>query len=152
MANLAQAVNVLQALILTKGDQMIRTPTYYVFDLYKVHQNAKYLPIKIQTPAYGYNGEKIPAVNASASRDSSGVTHITLVNLDPKNSISVFSTLPNPASLVTGQILTSPKFTDINTFEQPDKVQLQPFNNAKIINNQIETTLPPLSVVTLTLK
>ena len=89
MANLAQAVNVLQALVLTKGDQMVLTPTYYVFDLYKVHQDATLLPIKIVGPDYTFNGDKIPAVNGSASVTKNGKIHITLVNINPKNRVPV---------------------------------------------------------------
>jgi alpha-N-arabinofuranosidase len=70
MANLAQTVNVLQSLILTKGSQMILTPTYFVFDLFKVHQNATLLPIKLSSPDYVSGNGRIAAVNASASVDS----------------------------------------------------------------------------------
>src|ERR1700761_1490432 len=72
MANLAQTVNVLQALILTDKDKLLLTPTYHVFDLYKVHQDARLLAIRVSSPDYSYGGEKIPAVNVSASRDSAG--------------------------------------------------------------------------------
>ena len=83
MANLAQTVNVLQALILTKGHQMLLTPTYHVFDLYKVHQDAKLLPLQISAaPDYTVDGQKLPALNVSASLDSTGAVHISLVNLD----------------------------------------------------------------------
>jgi alpha-N-arabinofuranosidase len=152
MANLAQAVNVLQALILTKGRQMLLTPTYYVFDLYKVHQDAKWLPIKLQTPDYNYQFKSIPAVNASASMDSAGTVHMTLVNLDPHQSIRVQTELPYQKTSVSGEILTSEHFTDINTFEQPGKIKPVPFTVARIEQQQLHATLPPLSVVLLSLK
>ena len=120
MANLAQTVNVLQALILTKGHQMLLTPTYHVFDLYKVHQDAKYLPVQISSPDYTVDGQKLPSLNVSASQDSTGVTHISLVNLDPNNGINIRTALNGITwQTVSGQIITSAKFTDINTFESP---------------------------------
>jgi len=82
MANLAQTVNVLQSIVLTQGNKMLLTPTYYVFDLYKVHQDAKLLPIEIASPDYVSGDAKIPAVNVSASQDSTGAVHISLVNID----------------------------------------------------------------------
>jgi len=150
MANLAQAVNVLQALILTKGDKMLRTPTYHVFDLYKVHQDATWLPIKIQTPNYYYQYQSIPAVNVSASKDAKGLIHVSLVNLDPNQSIDISAGLGlTNAKTVTGQVLTSARYTDINTFEQLDKVKIMPFNGATLSDHKLNVTLPPLSVVML---
>ncbi len=83
-ANIAQTINVLQAMILTKGEQMILTPTYHVFEMYKVHQDATLLPINLEEGTYTYGGESTGAVSASASRDSQGRIHITLVNMDPE--------------------------------------------------------------------
>ncbi len=81
MANLAQTINVLQALILTEGDKMLLTPTYHVFDLFKVHQDAKLLPVKFSSPELVNGKNKIPALNVSVSKDSNQVVHMTLVNL-----------------------------------------------------------------------
>jgi alpha-N-arabinofuranosidase len=154
MANLAQAVNVLQSLVLTKGDRMIKTPTWYVFDLYKAHQDAKLLPVSLQSPDYHYNNYNIPAVNASASMDKEGAIHLTLVNLDPNSKITVQTILPTVAigRSMTGQILTSGRFDDINTFEQPDKIKIEPFNGASLTEQRLKTELPPQSVVLITLK
>jgi alpha-N-arabinofuranosidase len=93
MAALAQTINVLQALILTDKEKMVLTPTYHIFDMYKVHQDAKYLPIKLNVPDYEVDGKKIQAVNASASQDASGKVHISLVNLDPHNAITITTAL-----------------------------------------------------------
>ncbi len=152
MANLAQTVNVIDALLLTKGDQMIKTPTYWVFDLFKEHQDAKLLPLAITSPVYSFNNDNIPAINASASVDTAGVAHITLVNLDPKNSLTVAASLPKRYTGLSGEILHSDRFNAINTFEAPDAVKPIPFNGASLNNNQLQITLPPLSVVALTLK
>ncbi|MCW3082405.1 alpha-L-arabinofuranosidase C-terminal domain-containing protein [Segetibacter sp.] len=153
MANLAQTVNVLQALILTKGRQMILTPTYHVFDLYKVHHDAKYLPIKVTSPDYEMENIKITSVNASASKDSSGAIHISLVNINPNKNIPVRIALDGISwNSVTGQLITSAKVNDINTFEKPNTIQLAKFSGAKKEGNQLVVELPSKSVVVLQLK
>ncbi|PWV48787.1 alpha-N-arabinofuranosidase [Chitinophaga sp. S165] len=153
MAELAQTVNVLQALILTDKEKMLLTPTYHVFDLYKVHQDAQYLPIQLNSPAYTSGNEKIPAVNASASLDSTGAVHISLVNLNPSQKITVTTSLQEAKwKAVTGQVLTSAKTTDVNTFEQPNKVHIEKFTGAKKQGDNLVVELPPASVVVLELK
>ena len=153
MANLAQTVNVLQAMILTDKDKMLLTPTYHVFDLYTVFQNAHSLAIQLQSPDYSYGGGKIPAVNASAARDSNGVVHVSLVNLDPAKRIAVRANLGSvPFKTVSGRMLTSAKFNDYNSFEQPDRVKPVAFSGAKKEGNDLVVDLPPMSVVVLDLK
>ena len=153
MANLAQTINVLQALILTEKDKMLLTPTYHVFDLYKAHMDAKYLPIKFTSPDYTLGDKKIPALNVSASQDSTGAIHISLVNLDPKNKISLNTDLGDLKwKTVTGQILTSANLTDVNTFTAANKVQNAKFNGAKKSGNALKVELPAQSVVVLELK
>jgi alpha-N-arabinofuranosidase len=152
MAALAQTVNVLQALVLTDKDKMLLTPTYYVFDLYKVHQDAKSLVIKLNSPDYEYNGRRIPAVNASASRDSSGAVHISLVNLDPSKTITIHAGMPGISyTNVGGQILTSGRFNDVNSFDQPDKVKPAVFKGARKEGDELVVEMPPMSVVVLEL-
>jgi len=153
LANLAQTVNVLQALVLTKGSQMLVTPTYHVFDLYKVHQDAKLLPVQINSPDYTSGTDKIPAVNVSASVDSAGVIHVSLVNLDPNNKITVHTTLSGLNwKTIDGQILTSARFTDINTFEKGDNVKPAKFSAAKKEGNELLVELPSKSIVVLEVK
>jgi len=152
MAALAQTVNVLQALVLTDKDKMLLTPTYYIFDMYKVHQDAKSLVIQLASPDYVYEGRRIPAVNASASKDSSGAVHISLVNLDPSKTITVRAGLPETAyTKVGGQILTSGRFNDVNTFDQPNKVKPAVFNGARKDGDELVVEMPPMSVVVLEL-
>lgn len=153
MANLAQTINVLQALILTKGNQMLLTPTYHVFDLFKVHQDAKFLPIQFNSPDYTIGDQKIPAVNVSASQDSTGAVHISFVNLNATGAITISAALNGIEwKNVTGQVLTSDKFTDINTFEKPNNVKPSVFKDAKKSGNDLVVTLPKLSVVVLEVK
>lgn len=153
MAELAQTVNVLQALILTDKEKMLLTPTYHIFDLYKVHHDAQYLPIQLNSPAYTSGNEQIPAVNVSASQDSTGVVHISLVNLNPTQKITVSTSLQEVKwKTVNGQIVTSGKVTDVNTFDQPNKIHIEKFNGAKKQGDQLVAELPPASVVVLELK
>jgi len=153
MAALAQTVNVLQALILTDKDKMLLTPTYHVFDLYKVHQDARLLAIRIKSPDYSFGGVSIPAVNVSASRDSSGVVHISLVNLDPQKKITIRTSLPGiKFGAVQGQVLTASKFNDFNSFDQPNKVRPATFNGAKKDGSDLVVEMPAMSVVVLELK
>jgi alpha-N-arabinofuranosidase len=153
LASLAQTVNVLQALILTNKEKMLLTPTYHVFDLYKVHQDATLLPVKFFSPDYAVGAEKIPAVNASASKDSTGAIHISLVNADAHKAIKINAAMPGlTVKTVTGQVLTSATFTDINTFENPNKIKTAAFTDFKAGAESLSVTLPPLSVVVLEIK
>ena len=153
IANLAQTINVLQSLILTQGHQMLLTPTYHVFDLFKVHQDAKYLPVQINSPDYTVDGQKLPALNVSASQDSTGAVHISLVNLDANNTINIRTALNGINwKTVTGQILTSKNLTDINSFEKPGTITIKDFTGAKKTGNDLEVGIPAKSVVVLELK
>ncbi|HVO75661.1 MAG TPA: alpha-L-arabinofuranosidase C-terminal domain-containing protein [Ignavibacteriaceae bacterium] len=150
MANIAQLVNVLQSLILTKDEKMILTPTYHVFDLYKVHQNATFLPFDLKTEDYEYNGKKIPDISATASRDSSGAIHVSLVNTNPGKDVKIYLRFNGiPDKKVTGQILTSDKMQDHNTFEEPNKVGIKEFKQFKVLGDQLEVELPSKSVIAL---
>ena len=152
IANLAQVVNVLQAVILTNGKKMILTPTYHVMEMYNVHQGATLIPVSIQTKDYLLNGEKLPAVSVSASIDSLGTTHISLVNIDAKNNQHIILNLSNPKlNKIKGRILTSGHLQDHNTFSEPYKIMPAEFKGAVIKNNNIELDIPPFSVIILVL-
>lgn len=152
MAELAQTVNVLQALILTEKTKMILTPTYHVFDMYKVHQDAKYLNITLNSPNYDVNGKSLKAVNVSASQDAAGKIHLSLVNIDMNKTVTINTELKGLQwKTVTGQILTSANITDVNTFSHPLKITLRNFTGAKQENGKLVVTLPAKSVVTLEL-
>lgn len=153
LASLAQTVNVLQALILTEKEKMLLTPTYHVFDLYKAHHDAKHLPVQLTSPDYTSGGQSIPALNVSASQDSTGAVHISIVNMHPSQKISLQTTLKDVKwKTVSGSVITSAKFTDVNTFDQPDKVKIKAFDGAKKQGDQLTAVLPPQSVVMLELK
>ena len=151
-AALAQTINVLQSLILTDKEKMLITPTYYIFDMFKVHQDAKYLPMQLTSPDYVMGDKKIPAINVSASQDAAGKVHISLTNLDPHKNITISTSLKDIKwKTVTGQILTSANITDINTFDKPNKVQLESFKGAKKDGDNLVVVMPAKSAVTLEL-
>jgi alpha-N-arabinofuranosidase len=153
MANIAQMVNVLQAMILTDKEKMVLTPTYHVFEMYKVHMGATSLPVALSTPDYVLGTEKIPAVSAAASRGTDGKVHLSLVNANPNTAITVACTLAGlTAKSATGRVLTSPAMQDCNTFAAPDTVRPQPFTGAKLADGKLTVALPAKSVVVLTLE
>jgi alpha-N-arabinofuranosidase len=150
MTNIAQTVNVLQAVILTDNEKMLLTPTYWVYYLYKVHQDATLLPVALTNSVYELNNRKVDAISVSASKDASGKIHITLVNIDPNKSQSIETELRGAtAKKVSGKILTSAKVNDYNSFENPGVVSLKDFDGAKLSKGLLSATLPAKSVVML---
>lgn len=153
MANLAQAINVLQAVILTNEGKMILTPTYHVMEMYKIHQDAQLLPITLTSSEYRYGNEALPAISCSASIDSLGVTHVSLVNIDAQNSQMVsVEFFGSHYKSVSGRILTSSSLQDHNTFDHPEKVRPAPFKGMRLRDQKLDLELPPFSVVVLELK
>ncbi|MEP6735013.1 MAG: alpha-N-arabinofuranosidase [Chryseolinea sp.] len=152
MANLAQTVNVLQALILTDNEKMLLTPTYHVFDLYKVHQDATMIPLKISSKNYAFGGDKLSAINASASRAKDGSITLSIVNIDPVNSLDFSLDIPEAQSMTaSGKVITSGKFTDHNTFDKPGVVTPKPFNDVKKSKTGLTVKLPAKSLVQIKL-
>jgi len=152
MANIAQTVNVLQAVILTEGAEMVLTPTYHVFNMFKVHQDADYIELNYDSPKYKMDNEEIPQVVATASTKD-GVLHISLCNLDPHNDIDVNVELRgNQYKEVSGTILTAPAINSYNSFENKNVVAPQNFDGAKLTNDGLVISLPTKSVVTVALK
>lgn len=153
MANIAQMVNVLQALILTDGPKMVLTPTYYVFDMYKVHQDATFLPIEITSPDYTYGDVSMKSISATASVDKSGAIHVTFVNFDPKNNIEINCNLAGGkvSKITNGNIITGKDITVYNTFDDPNEVKLDSFKDAKFKKGALTVKLPAKSLVTVEL-
>ena len=153
MANIAQTVNVLQAMILTNEEKMVLTPSYYVFKMYTAHHDATLLPTYLECEDYVFEEEKIPAVNASASIDKEGFIHISLCNLNPEKNIKISCDIRGTdISGFTGQILTAEKINNFNDFGKEEKVFLTEFRDAKLDGNKLIINLPSKSVVMLELK
>jgi alpha-N-arabinofuranosidase len=153
MANLAQIINVLQAVILTNEEKIVLTPTYHVMEMYNVHQDAVMLPLTVSSNDYKMGKERLKAISASASRDKNGVTHISLVNVDANNpqDVSIEINGANYKS-VTGRILTSDKVQNYNSFDNPDKIKPASFTGASLSGSAIALKIPAFSVVVLELK
>ncbi len=152
MANIAQTINVLQAMALTDGAKMLLTPTYHVFEMFKVHQNATLIPATVESPAYSLDKNEIPQVSVSASKDKSGKVHISLCNLHHDTACEVSVELKGiPATKVTGRILTDEKITAYNTFDVPNALKPREFGDAKVEKGMLTVALPARSVVVLEL-
>jgi len=153
MANLAQCINVLQSVILTQGDKMILTPTYYVMEMYNVHQGATLVPLNINSENYTFGNEKLAAISASASRDKNGVIHISIVNIDPDHSHKVLLNLDGKKFTgVSGRILASAKVQDFNSFDNPLNIKPKVFKGVILKGNSLDVVLPNASVMVLTLE
>lgn len=147
MANIAQMVNVLQAVILTRDDQLVLTPTYYVFKMYRIHQGALMIPVTVESEDYILDGDTIPSMHASAS-SKDGVLNITLCNLNPGKPISVeieYSELDFIAA--DGSIIHGETMNDHNDFGQPEALNIQPFALPQPIRSPYVIELPAKSVV-----
>jgi alpha-N-arabinofuranosidase len=153
MANIAQLANVLQSVIFTDGDKLLLTPTFYVFEMYKVHQDAALIPLRVYSPDYVLQGKKIPAVTASASRNKSGVIHITFTNADPHNNIEQNIDIRGfKAGEISGTLITAKALNAYNTFSNPEVVTTTRFADYKNSGNMLHITLPPASVVMIEIK
>lgn len=152
MANIAQVVNVLQAMILTKGNQMILTPTYHVFKMYNVHQDATLLPSSLFTEKYKHGEEEIPAISSSTSVDKNGKIHVTVSNINPSKEIKLEINLSGKAiaKINSATILTAPAFNSVNTFEKPDVIAPVAYKNVKKnADNKFEVSIPGKSIIAL---
>jgi alpha-N-arabinofuranosidase len=154
MANIAQTVNVLQAMILTDKEKMLRTPTYWVFEMFKVHQGGTLLPVELQSPDYAFGSEKIPLVSASATRAADGsAVHVSLANTSPSQPATLTVKLAGlTAKSVAGRILTASAINAHNTFDAPNAVEPAAFAGAVLKGDTLEVKLPAKSVVVLALK
>lgn len=150
MANIAQMINVLQAMILTDNEKMLLTPTYHVFEMYKVHQGSTLIPVEVSAPEYKFGQAAVTALDASASRDKAGRLHLSLVNLDPNRparvSLRVAGATPKA---VSGRLLTAPAMNTINTFDRANAVSPVQLSDIKAQGAEITLSLPSKSVVVL---
>ncbi len=174
MANIAQTVNVIQAMILTKGEKMLLTPTYHVFDMYKVHQDATYLPSDLECGTYTREAARtftisdesrdrpyldelgplydIPVLTATASRDNEGKIHVSISNIDPNKATTVECDIRGAKfKSVSGTILTAPEINTHNTFEKPDALKPEKFEGAKLKGDKLIIKMPSKSIVALEL-
>ncbi len=152
-ANIAQMVNVLQAMLLTDGARMVKTPTYWVFDLYKGYQDGTVLPIDVTSRWYNKNEWTLRAISASAVRGTDGVVHVALTNVDPARPTSVTVKLDGVSGAgVTGRILTAAAIDAHNSFDAPDVVKPAAFTGATLANGTLVVAMPAKSIVMLDIR
>jgi len=153
MANIAQTVNVLQAMVLTDGPRIVLTPTYYVYRLYSVHHNATLLPTELKCDSYEFDGDTVTAMNVSASRDAAGKIHVSLCNIHPNAPMRVEAQLHGTdTKRITGQVLTADAITAHNTFEKPGVVEPAVFRDATATDRGFVAEVPAKSIVILTVE
>lgn len=152
MTNIAQMVNVLQAMIVTEGPKMVLTPTYHVYKMYVPFQDATLLPISFNAGVYKFDKITLPKVDAVAAKGKDGKIWLALINLDPNNSTNVTANIPGiTATSAVGEVLTAASFNAINNFEAPNAVAPKPYN-AKAENGSLVLSLAPHSVTVVELR
>jgi len=151
MANIAQMINVLQAMILTDGPKMVLTPTYHVFRMYVPFQDAAFLPVQYDAGSYSQGNVTLPRLDAIAARGKDGKVYLSLTNLDPAQPLEVDAfAMGFAAKSATGETLTAPKVDSVNTFDAPDTVSPKPVS-ATAKNGALVLKLAPMSVTVVRL-
>jgi alpha-N-arabinofuranosidase len=152
MANIAQMVNVLQAMIMTEKEQMVPTPTYHVFRMYVPFQDATFVPVAFDAGTYTHGSVTLPRVDAIAAKDAAGTLWLALVNIDPSRPVDVAARVDGlAAKTAAGETLTAPAVDSVNTFAAPKTVAPRPIS-AKLSGDRLTLTLDPKSVTVISIK
>ena len=152
MANIAQMVNVLQAMILTDKEKMLLTPTYHVFRMYLPFQDATAVPVTFDAGTYTHGDITLPRVDAIAARDAAGTVWLAIANVDPTRPVEVDARLTGiNATSASGETLTGAAIDSVNTFEAPNTVVPKPIT-ATVKGDRISVTLAPKSVTVLAVR
>jgi alpha-L-arabinofuranosidase len=152
MANIAQMINVLQAMILTDNEKMVLTPTYYVYKMYLPFQDATFVPVTFNAGAYTQGNITLPRLDAIAAKDTKDRLWLEITNLDPNQSVEIEATLAGlTAKSATGETLTAPKVDSVNTFEAPTTVMPKPVS-AKVVDGKLTLKLEPRSVTVISVE
>ena len=152
MANIAQMINVLQAMILTDKDKMVLTPTYYVFKLYVPFQDATFVPVTFDASTYIHGDIKLPRVDAIAAKDKAGNLWLAITNVDPNQPAEIEASLAGatPKS-AKGETLTAPNVDSINTFDVPNTVVPKPVA-ASVQSGKVTLKVEPKSVTVISIQ
>jgi alpha-N-arabinofuranosidase len=152
MANIAQMINVLQAMVMTDKEKMLLTPTYFVFKMYLPFQDATLVPVAFDAGAYAHGDITLPRIDAIAARDTGGKLWLEITNLDPNRSIEIDAVLNGiAANSAGGQTLTAVKVDSVNTFEAPTTVVPKPIF-AKVQGGKLALRLEPKSVTVISVE
>jgi alpha-N-arabinofuranosidase len=123
MANIAQMVNVLQAMLLTDQEKLVKTPTYHVFRMYVPFQDAILVPIRLDRQPYVHGEVEIQRVDAIAARDKGGKVWIAIANVDPRRAVRIrIASNGQKNGTLRGETLAAPKIDSVNTFDAPNTV------------------------------
>ena len=150
MANIAQMINVLQAMILTDKEKMVLTPTYHAFKMYVPFQDAKLVPVQFDAGSYVNGDVRLPRVDAIAARDTSGKLWLEVTNLDPQQPLVVEANGIAGRS-ASGQTLTAPKVDSVNSFDAPNTVAPKPAN-VKLERGKLTLNVEPKSVTVISIE
>jgi len=152
MTNIAQMVNVLQAMIMTDKEKMVLTPTYYVFKMYVPFQDATFVPVTFNAGTYTHGDITLPRVDSIAARDKSGKLWVAITNVDPNQSVDVdLNVAGMSAKSATGETLTAPSVDSVNTFDAPNTVVPKPVS-AKAQGGKLTLKLAPKSVTVVSVE
>ena len=152
MANIAQMINVLQAMILTDKEKMVLTPTYYVFKMYVPFQDATFVPVAFSAGTYTHGDISLPRVDAIAAKDTNGKLWLEVTNLDPNEPVEVEASLAGiAAKSAAGETLTAPGVDSVDTFEAPNTVVPKPVV-AKVQGGKVALKLEPKSVTVVSVE
>jgi alpha-L-arabinofuranosidase len=150
MANIAQMVNVLQAMILTDHDRILLTPTYYVFRMYVPFQDATLVPLSMDAGTYEQHGVVLPRLDALAARTREGKLWLAVTNVDARRPATV-RILADGIKSATGQMLSAPHFDSVNTFADPLNVHPTPLSVTSA-GGKLHLNLPPHSITVVSLQ
>ena len=152
MANIAQMVNVLQAMILTDKEKMVLTPTYYVFKMYVPFQDATFIPVAFDAGTYTHGSVTLPRFDAIAAKGADGKLFVEITNLDAENPAAIEADLAGiTAKSATAQTLTGAAVDSINTFQSPNTVVPKP-TAVKVQNGKLSLTVAPRSVTVVSIE
>jgi len=153
LSAIAQTINVLQAMILTKDDKIALTPTYYAYKMYVPFQDSTAIPLDITAPTFTMGDKTLPAFNASAAKGKDGHIYIGLANMDPNDDVALSVDLGSlKAKSVSGQILTAAKMDAYNDIGKPAAVAPVAYKGGKLSGGKLSLTLPAKSVVVVELQ
>ena len=147
MANLAQTVNVLQSVILTKDDKMLLTPTYHVFDLYKGHMDATLIDSYVESVQTGTEDALVPNLDVTASQDKNGKIHITLSNLSADEPKEIDCIISGKKDANLSARILSGKIDAKNDFDSPEAVKVINFTDITPTPDGCRFTIPACSVM-----
>ena len=151
MANIAQMVNVLQAMILTDGEKMVLTPTYHLFRMMKGHMDGERVDVDYDCEEQEINGLKFPKISISASKKNGEMTvSICNTSLDSDEDMEL-DLRDGEFSVAGGEILVSEHMNDCNTFDAPNTVEPKKFD-VSLENDKLSFKLPKMSACVITLK